>query len=107
MTTADPISLSQAKRLAASADTIRLRATRPADLETPIGAFLRLDTAIRHTSSSRSRAASAWAATRSWASVPVACSRSAMASPDPDEARYGPDLQSGPAGRHRRGSRPA
>ena len=31
MTTADPISLSQAKRLAANADTIRLRATRPAD----------------------------------------------------------------------------
>ena len=43
MTTADPISLSQAKRLAANSDTIRLRATRPADLETPIGAFLRLD----------------------------------------------------------------
>ena len=43
MTAADPISLSQAKRLAANADTIRLRATRPADLETPIGAFLRLD----------------------------------------------------------------
>src|SRR5258705_11383771 len=43
MTTSDPISLSQAKRLAANADTIRLRATRPADLETPIGAFLRLD----------------------------------------------------------------
>ena len=43
MTPADPISLSQAKRLAANADTIRLRATRPADLETPIGAFLRLD----------------------------------------------------------------
>ena len=43
MTTADPISLSQAKRLAANADTILLRATRPADLETPIGAFLRLD----------------------------------------------------------------
>ena len=43
MTTADPISLSQAKRLAANADTVRLRATRPADLETPIGAFLRLD----------------------------------------------------------------
>ena len=34
MTTADPISLSQAKRLAANADTIRLRATRAADLET-------------------------------------------------------------------------
>jgi anthranilate synthase component I len=43
MTTADPISLGQAKRLAANADTILLRATRPADLETPIGAFLRLD----------------------------------------------------------------
>ena len=43
MTTADPLSLAQAKRLAANADTILLRATRPADLETPIGAFLRLD----------------------------------------------------------------
>jgi anthranilate synthase component 1 len=43
MTTADPISLAQTKRLAANADTIVLRATRPADLETPIGAFLRLD----------------------------------------------------------------
>jgi anthranilate synthase component 1 len=43
MTTSDPISLAHAKRLAANADTILLRATRPADLETPIGAFLRLD----------------------------------------------------------------
>src|SRR4029453_15066017 len=43
MNTADPISLAQAQRLAANADTILLRATRPADLETPIGAFLRLD----------------------------------------------------------------
>src|SRR6478735_10959544 len=43
MTTADPISLAQAQRLAANADTILLSATRPADLETPIGAFLRLD----------------------------------------------------------------
>ena len=43
MTTDDPISLAQAQRLAANADTILLRATRPADLETPIGAFLRLD----------------------------------------------------------------
>ncbi len=43
MTTADPISLSQAQRLSANADTILLRASRPADLETPIGAFLRLD----------------------------------------------------------------
>ncbi len=43
MTTADPISLAQAKRLAVEADTILLRATRSADLETPIGAFLRID----------------------------------------------------------------
>jgi anthranilate synthase component 1 len=43
MTTTDPLSLAQAKRLAAGADTVLLRATRPADLETPIGAFLRLD----------------------------------------------------------------
>ncbi|HEY4190213.1 MAG TPA: hypothetical protein VGM28_07315, partial [Candidatus Limnocylindrales bacterium] len=39
----DPLSLSEAKRLAGTADTILLRATRTADLETPIGAFLRLD----------------------------------------------------------------
>jgi anthranilate synthase component 1 len=39
----DPLSLIQAKRLAGNADTLLLRATRPADLETPIGAFLRLD----------------------------------------------------------------
>src|SRR3954467_13511785 len=43
MTTPVPISLGEAQRLAANADTILLRATRPADLETPIGAFLRLD----------------------------------------------------------------
>jgi len=43
MTTTDPLSLTEAKRQAASADTVLLRATRPADLETPIGAFLRLD----------------------------------------------------------------
>src|SRR5262245_26757343 len=43
MTTSDPLSLTEAKRLAPNADTILLRATRPADLETPIGAFLRLD----------------------------------------------------------------
>ncbi len=43
MSTADPISLAQTKRLAANADTVLLRATRSADLETPIGAFLRLD----------------------------------------------------------------
>jgi anthranilate synthase component I len=43
VTTTDPLSLAQAKRLASSADTLLLRATRSADLETPIGAFLRLD----------------------------------------------------------------
>src|SRR5687767_8261704 len=43
MSSADPISLTQAKRHAANADTILLRATREADLETPIGAFLALD----------------------------------------------------------------
>jgi anthranilate synthase component 1 len=41
--TADPLSLSQVQRSASSADTLLLRATRAADLETPIGAFLRLD----------------------------------------------------------------
>jgi anthranilate synthase component 1 len=41
--TPDPLSLAVAKRLAANADTILLRASRPADLDTPIGAFLRLD----------------------------------------------------------------
>jgi anthranilate synthase component 1 len=40
---ADPLSLAEAKRHSAAADTVLLRATRPADLETPIGAFLRLD----------------------------------------------------------------
>jgi anthranilate synthase component 1 len=40
---ADPLSLAEAKRLSATADTVLLRATRGADLETPIGAFLRLD----------------------------------------------------------------
>src|SRR3954469_19297920 len=43
MATSDPLSLTEAKRLSANADTLLLRATRPADLETPIGAFLRLD----------------------------------------------------------------
>jgi anthranilate synthase component 1 len=43
MSTQHPLSLGEVKRLAGSADTIRLRASRDADLETPIGAFLRLD----------------------------------------------------------------
>jgi anthranilate synthase component 1 len=42
----DPLSLTEAKRLAGTADTILLRATRTADLETPIGAFLRLDDGV-------------------------------------------------------------
>ncbi|HEY7025780.1 MAG TPA: anthranilate synthase component I family protein, partial [Candidatus Limnocylindrales bacterium] len=41
--TEEPISLAAAKRLAAEYDTVLLRATRDADLETPIGAFLALD----------------------------------------------------------------
>src|ERR1700681_1396449 len=43
MSITDPLSLTEAKRLAGSADTVLLRATRDADLETPIWAFLRLD----------------------------------------------------------------
>ena len=43
MSTTDPLSLTEARRLLGEADTILLRATRDADLETPIGAFLRLD----------------------------------------------------------------
>ncbi len=42
----DPLSLTEAGRLAGTADTILLRATRSADLETPIGAFLRLDDGV-------------------------------------------------------------
>src|SRR3954447_11534517 len=41
--TTDTLSLGAAKRLAQSAGTLPIRATRSADLETPIGAFLRLD----------------------------------------------------------------
>ncbi len=43
MSTQNPLSLAEVKRLAGRADTIRLVASRDADLETPIGAFLRLD----------------------------------------------------------------
>ncbi len=42
----DPLSLSEAKRLSGTSDTVLLRATRTADLETPIGAFLRLDDGV-------------------------------------------------------------
>ena len=43
MTLTGPLSLGEAKRLAESVDTILLRASRDADLETPVGALLRLD----------------------------------------------------------------
>jgi anthranilate synthase component 1 len=42
----DPLSHNEVRRLAGAADTILLRATRTADLETPIGAFLRLDDGV-------------------------------------------------------------
>ncbi|HEU0243164.1 MAG TPA: anthranilate synthase component I family protein [Candidatus Limnocylindrales bacterium] len=42
----DPLSITEVRRLAGAADTILLRATRTADLETPIGAFLRLDDGV-------------------------------------------------------------
>src|SRR3954452_8484004 len=41
--TEEPFSRAEAARLAAEYDTVLLRATREADLETPIGAFLALD----------------------------------------------------------------
>jgi len=43
MPLSQPLSLAQARRLAAGADTVLLRASRDADLETPVGAFLALD----------------------------------------------------------------
>ena len=43
MALTDPLSLREVQRLAGSADTILLTATRNADLETPIGAFMRFD----------------------------------------------------------------
>ena len=43
MALTDPLSLREVRRLAGSADTVLLKATRNADLETPIGAFMRFD----------------------------------------------------------------
>jgi len=43
MAPGDPLSLHEVQKLAGSADTILLTATRNADLETPIGAFMRFD----------------------------------------------------------------
>ena len=81
MSTADPISLAQTKRLAANADTVLLRATRAADLETRSVPSCASTTAARRICSNRWRAASASGATRSSASVPAGCSRSATARP--------------------------
>src|ERR1035437_7459554 len=39
----DPLSLREVKQMSGAADTILLTATRNADLETPIGAFMRFD----------------------------------------------------------------
>jgi hypothetical protein len=81
MTTADPISLAQAQRLAANADTILLRATRPADLETPIGAFLRLDDGNPAYLLESVEGGERLGRYPSWASDRAACSRCATASP--------------------------
>ena len=43
MAVTDPLSLREVRQLSGSADTILLTATRNADLETPIGAFMRFD----------------------------------------------------------------
>jgi anthranilate synthase component 1 len=43
MAPTDPLSLREVKQLSGTADTILLTATRNADLETPIGAFMRFD----------------------------------------------------------------
>jgi anthranilate synthase component 1 len=43
MAISDPLSLKEVRQLAGGADTILLTATRNADLETPIGAFMRFD----------------------------------------------------------------
>ncbi|MGD0121909.1 MAG: anthranilate synthase component I family protein [Candidatus Limnocylindrales bacterium] len=43
MAITDPLSLREVRQLSGSADTILLTATRNADLETPIGAFMRFD----------------------------------------------------------------
>jgi anthranilate synthase component 1 len=43
MSAKDPLSLREVRQLAGSADTILVAATRTADLETPIGAFMRFD----------------------------------------------------------------
>src|SRR5664280_2311290 len=43
MALTDPISLREVRQMSGAADTILLTATRNADLETPIGAFMRFD----------------------------------------------------------------
>ena len=81
-------SLTETKRLAGTADTILLRATRTADLETPIGAFLRLDDGVTPANLLESvEGGEAWAGTASSASVPAGSSRSRTASPEPPPGR--------------------
>src|ERR1035437_737350 len=43
MALTDPLSLREVRQMSGSADTVLLTATRNADLETPIGAFMRFD----------------------------------------------------------------
>ena len=108
MTTADPISLAQAQRLAANADTILLRATRPADLETPIGAFLRLDDGgpgLPARIGRGRRAARALLVPGRRAAPPARGPRRRR--PDPDPAGDGARLRPGPADRDDRRRRSA
>ena len=108
MSTADPISLAQAQRLAANADTILLRATRPADLETPIGAFLRLDDGgpaylLESVEGGERLGRYSFLGVGPRRLLEV----SGGQAPDPDPAGHGADLLPRPADRDGRGGRPA
>ena len=108
MTTADPLSLAQTQRLAANADTILLRATRPADLETPIGAFLRLDDGgpgVPARVGRGRRAARAVLVPRRRAAPAARGPR--RPGPDPDPTGHRARLRPRPADRDVRGARPA
>ena len=99
----DPLSLTEAKRLAGTADTILLRATRTPTSRRPSARSCASTTARRPpTCSSPSRAASAWAATASWGSGRAGCSRSATGRPHDDPPGQRRCLLAGPAGRRDR-----
>ena len=107
MTTTDPLSLAETKRLAADADTVLLRATRPADLETPIGAFLRLDDGgpsylLESVEGGERVGRYSFLGDRS--AAPARGPRRPGADPDPPGDRAG--LRAGPADRGRRGPGP-